>query len=138
MSHDGGQKRRGGKSRQSTKRRRSALHRDALPNVPLPRHRQPAINDRKRASCLAAAAPFADALEHHRAELRKSRLNLDEIVHLLKAGTDPASIRNIIETAVEECRVTYAKGKETFDDFKELFTMDDEASGPERTEPQTT
>ena len=109
MSHDGGQKRRGGKSRQSTKRRRSALHRDALPNVPLPRHRQPAINDRKRASCLAAAAPFADALEHHRAELRKSRLNLDEIVHLLNAGTDPASIRNIIESAVKECRVIFVR-----------------------------
>lgn len=132
MSHDGEQKRRGGKSRKSTKRRRGALHRDALPSVPLPRHRQPSANDRKRASRLIAAAEFADALEHHRAELRKSRLNLDEIVHLLKGGTDPASISNIIETAVEECRVICAKGRETFDDFKELFAKDAEASGPER------
>jgi len=131
MSHDGKQKRRGGKGRQSTKRR-GALHRDALPSVPLPRRRQPAINDSKRASCLAASPGFADALEHHHAELLKSRLKLDEIVHLLKAGTDPASIRNIIETAVEECRVTFAKGEETLDDLKELCTTAEESPGPKR------
>jgi hypothetical protein len=53
MSHDGNQKRRGGKSRAKYSGE-GALHREALPNVPLPRHRQPAINDRKRASRLAA------------------------------------------------------------------------------------
>ena len=59
-------------------------------------------------------------------------MNLDEIISLLNAGTDPASIRNIIETAVEECRVTVAKGKETLDDFKELFTTAEEGPRPKR------
>ena len=87
---------------------------------------------RRLEAYLAAAAKFADALEHDTAELRKSRLKLDEIVHLLKTGTDPASIMNIIESAVEECRVTFAKGRKTLGDFKEVFAMDDEAPGPER------
>ena len=47
MSDDGRQKRRGGKSRQRTKPRTSALLRDALPNVPLPRHRQPTLKTKK-------------------------------------------------------------------------------------------
>jgi hypothetical protein len=131
MSNDGKQKRRGSKRRQNTKRRTGALRRDALPNAPLPRHRQPTIND-KNGACYLTAAEFADALEHHHAELLKSRLNLDYIVHLLKAGTDSASIRNIIETAVEECRMTFAKGKETLDDFKELLTTAEDAPGPKR------
>ena len=126
MSHDGEQKRRGGKSRKSTKQRTGILHRNALPNVPLPRHgQQPTINGKKGASCLTVATEFADALKHHNAELRKSRLNLDHIVRLLDAGTDPASIRNVIETAVEEFRVTLARGKETLGDFKELFARDE-------------
>jgi hypothetical protein len=134
MSKDGKQKRRGGKSRESTERRRGTLRRDAL-LTPLPRHRQPTINDKKMASCLAAAAEFADALENDGAELRKSRFKLDEIVHLLNSGTDPARIMNIIESAVQECRVTFAEGRKTLGDFKEVFAMDDEASGPERCKP---
>ena len=47
MSDDGKQTRRGGKSRQRTKRRTTALLRDALPNTPLPRRRQPTINHEK-------------------------------------------------------------------------------------------
>ena len=96
MSKDRKQKRGGGKSRNRTARRRGALP------TPLP-HRRPAINDKQMAFCLSHSAELADALEHHRDELRKSRLKLDEIVHLLNAGTDPASIMNIIESAVEEC-----------------------------------
>jgi hypothetical protein len=84
------------------------------------------------ASCLAAAAEFADDLENKAAELRKSRLKLDEIVHLLNFGTDPASIMNIIESAVQECRVTFAGGGKTLGDFKEVFATDDETSWPER------
>jgi hypothetical protein len=131
MSKDGKQKRRGGKSRESTERRRGTLRRDALP-TPLPRHQQPTINDKKRASCLAAATDFADALEQHLAEVRKSRSNLDEIVRLLNTGTDPASIINIIESAIEDCRVSFAKGGKTLGDFKEVLATDDEAPGRER------
>jgi hypothetical protein len=130
MRHEGKQKRKGGKKRQRTKRRTSALHRDDLPNAPLPRHRQPAINNEMMVSRLAASPEFADALELQHAELRKSRLHLDEIVRLLKAGTDPASISNIIESAVEECRVTFVKGRETLG--KQFYTMAEEASGPKR------
>jgi len=132
MSHDGKQKRRGGKSGQGTKPRTSALLREARPNAPLSLLRQPGINDGKRASCMAAAAEFADALEHDRAELRKSGSKLEEIVHLLNTGTDPASIRNIIESAVDEFRLTLAKGKETLDGLKELFATAEVAPGPER------
>jgi len=130
MSKDGKQKRRGGKSRE-TEPRRGTLRREALP-TPLPRHRPPTINDKKMASRLAAAAEFAAALENDEAELRKSRLKLDEIVHLLNSGTDPASIMNIIESAAQECRVTFARGRKTLGDFKEVFTKDDEASGSGR------
>lgn len=84
------------------------------------------------AAYLAAAAKFTDAVEHDGAELRKSRLKLDEIVNLLRTGTEPASIMNIIESAVQECRATFAGGGKTLGDFKEVFAMDDETSGPER------
>ena len=131
MSKDGKQKRRGGKSRGSTEPRRGILRREALP-TPLPRHRPPTINDKKMASCLAAAAEFADALENDGAELRKSRFKLDEIVHLLNSGTDPASIMNIIESAVQECRVTFAEGRKTLGHLKELRTLAWEAFGLER------
>jgi hypothetical protein len=136
MSKDGKQKRRGGKNRESSGRRRRTLRREALP-TPLPRHRPPTINDKKIESCLAAAAEFVDALEHDRAELQKSGLKLDEIVHLLNSGTDPASIMNIIESAVQECRVTFAEGRKTLGDLKELKTMAREALGLSA-EPQST
>lgn len=132
MSHDGKQKRRGGKKRPRTKRRTSALRRDDLPGAPLPRHRQPAINNKTMVSRLAASPEFADALEHQRVELRKSRLKLDEIVQLLNSGTRPASIMNLIESAVQECRVTFAEGRETLEDWKEFYTMAEEAPGPKR------
>jgi len=131
MSKGGKQKRRGGKSRESTARRRGTTRRDAL-STPLPHRRQPTINDEKMAAYLAAAAEFTDALERQLAELRKSRSNLDEIVHLLKTGSDPASIMNIIESAVEECRGTFANGGKTLGEFKEVFAKDDEAPGSER------
>jgi hypothetical protein len=131
MSEDSKQKRRGGKSRESTGRRRGTLRREALP-TPMPRHPQQTTNDEKMAAYLAAAAKFTDALEHDGAKLRKSRLKLDEIVNLLKTGTEPASIMNIIESVVQECRVTFAEGGKTLDDFKEVFATDDEASGPDR------
>jgi hypothetical protein len=132
MSQDGKQKRRGGKKLQRTQRRTSAEHRDDLPNAPLPRHRQPAINNKMMVSRLAASPEFADALEQQHAELRKSRLKLDEIVHLLNSGTDPASIMNIIESAVQECRVNFAEGRKTLAAFKEVFATDGEAPGRER------
>ena len=131
MSKDGKRKGRGEKSRESTGRRRGILRHEGQP-TPLPRHRPPTTNDKKVASCLAAAAELAASLERDVAELQKSRLKLDEIVHLLSSGTDPASIMNIIESAVHECRVTFAEGRKTLGDFKEVFAMDDEASGPER------
>lgn len=116
MSDDGKQKRRGGKSRQRTKRRITALRRDALP-TPLPRRRQPSI-DKDVASHLAAAAEFADTLEHDGAELQKSRLKLDEIVQLLNSGTDPASIMNLIESALQDCRETFAEGRKNIRRFQ--------------------
>jgi hypothetical protein len=93
---DGGKHKRRGRKTNRTKRRTTAL----------PRHRQPTINHEKLEAYLAAAAKFVDALEHDGAELRKSRLKLDEIVHLLKTGTDPASIQDYIESAVEQTRAT--------------------------------
>jgi len=137
MSNDGKQTRRGGKSRQRTKRRASPLLRAALPNTPLPRHRQPTINHEKLEAYLAAVAKFTDALERDTAKLRKSRLKLDEIVHLLNSGTDPASVMNTIESAIQECRVTFAEGRKTVGDFNEAFATDDDGPGLSA-EPQTT
>ena len=128
---DGKRKRRGSKTRHRRKRRTSALRRDALPNLPLPHHRQPTINDEKMAAHLDAPK-LADALEHHGAELQKSRLKLDEIVHLLNSGTDPASIMNIIESTIQECRVIFAVGRKTLGDFREVPATDEEAPGSER------
>jgi len=122
MSYDGKQKRRGGKSRQRTKRRTS----------PLPRHRQPTINHEKMEAYLAAAAKLADDINRDRADLRKSGLNIEEIVQLLNTGTDPASILNQIESAVEQFRADVAKANEALDDLKELKTIAKEALGIER------
>lgn len=74
MSHDGKQKRRGGKSGNVQSGEEAPCTVRPCQTCPCPATGSPAINDRKRASCLAAAAEFADALEHHGAELRKSRL----------------------------------------------------------------
>ena len=134
MSDDGKQKRRGGKSRQRIKRRTTALLRDALP---MPRHRQPTIDHEKLDAYLAAAAKFVDDIHHDRAGLRKSGANLEEIVHLLKAGTDPASIQHQIESAVEQYRAALAKANESFDDLRELKTIAKEALGLSA-EPQST
>lgn len=130
MDNDGKQKLKGGKKRGTTKRRRGALHRDVLP-TPLPRHRQPTINHEKLEAYLAAVAKFTDALERDGAELRKSRLKLDEIVHLLKSGNEPSSVMDLIESAVQECRVTFADSRKTLGGFKEASATDDESAGPE-------
>ena len=132
MSDDGKRKRRGGKSRQRTKRPTTALLRDALPKTPLPRHRQPTINHEKLEAYLAAVEKFVDARNHDRAELRKSGANLEEIVRLLKSGTDPASIQHEIESAVEQFRADIAKANEALDDMKELKTISQGSSGLER------
>ena len=128
-----------GRQAETQGRKRSEKHsaakrlpgREALP-TPLPHHRPRTINDKKMASCLAAAAKFTDALKHDGAELRKSRLKLDEIVILFKTGAEPASIMNLIESAVQECRRDFAQGRKTLGDFEEVFATDDEASAPGR------
>jgi hypothetical protein len=129
MSYDGKRKRRGGKSRQRTKRRTTALLRDALPNTPLPRHRQPTINHEKLETYLAAVEKFVDDRNRDLADLRKSRANLEEIVRLLKTGTDPASIEHDIESAVVQIRAEGAKANGALDDMKELKTVAKEALG---------
>jgi hypothetical protein len=119
MSYDGKQKRRGGKSRQRTKGRTS----------PLPHHQQPTINHEKMEAYLAAAAKHVDDRKQDRSELRKSGANLEEIVQLLKSGTDPASIQHEIESAVEQFRADIAKANEALDDLMELKTIAKEALG---------
>jgi hypothetical protein len=136
MSDDGKQKRRGGKSRQRTKRRTTALLRDALLNTPLPRHRQPTINHEKMDAYLAAAEKHVDDRNHDRAELRKSGANIEEIVRLLKSGIDPASIQHEIESAVQQFRADIAKANEALDDLRALKTMAKEALGMSA-EPQS-
>ena len=137
MSDDGKQKRRGGKSRQRTKRRTTALLRDAPPKTPLPRHRQPTINHEKLEAYLAAVEKFVDNRNRDLAELRKSGANLEKIVQLLKTATDPASTEHDIESAVEKYRGALAKANESFDDLKELKTVAKETLGLSA-EPQTT
>jgi hypothetical protein len=136
MIDDGKRKRRGGKTSR-TKRRTTALVRDALPNRPLPRHRQPTINHEKMDAYLAAAAKFVDDRNRDLADLRKSGAKLEEIVRLLKTGTDPASIQHPIESAVEQLRADVAKAIGALDDMKELKTVAREALGLSA-EPQTT
>lgn len=77
---------------------------------------------------MAAAAKFVDALERDGAELRKSRLKLDEIVYLLKTGTDPASIQHDIESAIEQTRATL-RTSQSVGDLKKLKTIAREALG---------
>lgn len=137
MSDGGKRKRRGGKSRPRTKGRTSALLRNALPNTPLPRHRQPTINHEKLEAYLAAAAKLVDDINHERADLRKSGAKFEEIVHLLKTGINPASIQHDIESAVEQFRADVAKANESLDDLKKLKTIAKEALGLSA-EPQST
>ena len=129
MSDDGKRKRRGGKSRQRTKRRTSPLLRGALPKTPLPRHRQPTINHEKLEAYLAAVEKFVDDRNRDRAELRKSGANLEKIVQLLKTATDPASTQHDIDSAVEKYQGALAKANESFGDLKELKIIAKEALG---------
>jgi ATP phosphoribosyltransferase len=126
MSDDGKRKRRGGKTNR-TKRRTTAL----------PRHRQPTINHEKLEAYLAAVEKFVDARNRGLVALRKSRANLDEIVRLLKSGTDPASIQYDIERAVVQLRANVAKANAELDDRTELKTIAKEALGLSA-EPQST
>ena len=126
-----------GKSRQRTKRPTTALLRGALPKRPLPRRRQPTINHEKLDAYLAAVEKFVDNRNRDLADLRKSRAKLEEIVRLLKTGTDPAGIQHPIESAVEQLRAEVAKAKGALDDMKELKTVAKEALGLSA-EPQST
>jgi hypothetical protein len=154
MGDDRNQKRSGTESRQRTKRRTirftededarieklveathqspGALLRNALLNAPLPRYRRSTIKDQAMSSYLAAAAKFADALRVNLAELGKSGSNLNQVAFMLNAGTDPARIMNIIESAVEEHRAALAKLNETMTDALEIRTMAMDALGLER------
>lgn len=104
---------------------------------PCPATRQPTINQEKLDAYLAAAAKHVDDRNHDRADLRKSGANLEQIVQLLKSGTDPASIQHEIESAVEQFRADIAKANEALDDFRELKTKAKEALGLSA-EPQST
>ena len=129
MSDDDKRKPRGGKSRQQTKRRITSLLRDALPNTPLPRHRQPTINQEKLDAYLAAVAKFVEDRNRDLAELRKSGANLKKIVQLLKTAADPARTEHDIESAVEKYREAIAKANGTLDDMRELKTVGREVLG---------
>ena len=118
MIDDGNRKRKGSKTRHRTKRRTTALRRDALPNTHRLRHRQPTISHEKLDAYLAATAKFVGERNHDRAGLRKAGANLEEILHLLKTGTDPASVTNLIETAVKQYGVALAKANESLDELK--------------------
>ncbi len=72
---------------------------------------------------------LVDDINHERAGIRKSGANFEEIVHLLKTGTDPASIQHDIESAVEQFRADIAKANEALDDLRALKTIAKEALG---------
>jgi hypothetical protein len=118
MSDDGKRKRRGGKTSR-TKRRTTAL----------PRHRQPTINHEKLDAYLAAVEKFVDDRNRDLAHIWKCGANLEEIVRLLKSGTEPASIQHDIELAVVQLRANVAKANVELDDRKELKTIAKEALG---------
>ena len=131
MRKDGKQKHKDSKTRHRTTPKTSALRSDASPKVRSPRKRQPTKSDKKMAAYLAAAAKFEDTLKHDYAELRSSGSKFEKIVLMLNAGTDPASIMNLVESAVEQTRATL-RASQAVHDLEELKTKAKEALGLEQ------
>jgi hypothetical protein len=111
----------------------SAICLNMLLDAPLPRRqRQPTFNDKALTAYMAATAKVADAWRAAKAELGKQGSNLNQIAHMLNAGTDPSRISNIVRTAIEEFSALTAKlDRALDDDLKELRTMAMEVWGLE-------
>ena len=109
-----------------------ALLRNALFGVPVPRHRQPNIDDNALRLYLVATAKVSDALEADRAELGKSGSNLNQVAYMLNANTSPDRILNIIESTLHEHKAVLARHSQSLDDLGELRTMAMDVWGLER------
>ena len=111
----------------------SAICLNMLLDAPLPRRRrQPTVNDKALATYVAATAKVADEWRAARAEMGKQGSNLNQIAHMLNAGTDPGRISNIARTAIEEISALTATLDRALDgDLKELRTIATEVWGLE-------
>ena len=103
----------------------SAICLAMLLDAPLPRRRrQPTVNDKALAAYLAATAKVADTWKEKKAEMGKPGSNLNQVAYMLNAGTAPARITNIVESAVEEVRAVIANHDRALDeDLIELRTL---------------
>jgi len=101
-----------------------------LLDAPLPKRRQPKINDAAIGRFLAGVAKVADCWRPFLPELGKSGSNLNQIAYMLNANTAPSRIMNIVETTHDEHRAFVAKLNRALDqDLTELRTMAMEALG---------
>jgi len=109
----------------------SALGLNALLDIPLPRTRQPRVENKAMAQYLAANARACDAIKASLAEYGKANSNLNQIAHNLNAGRPPDRMMNLIETVVQEHRQAKELHEEALRDFFELRTLGMKAFGLE-------
>lgn len=100
-------------------------------DAPLPRHRNPAINDQALMRAIAAHAKLADALRELVAALGKPGSNLNQVAYMLNANTAPARIINITESAIADHVELVAECRRTLETVYELRTMTMDAWGLE-------
>jgi hypothetical protein len=111
----------------------SALCLAVLLDAPLPaRRRNPTVNQQAMTRYFGNTAKLSDALRDVLAELGKSGSNVNQIAYMLNAGTAPARIAGIIESAIQEHRTLVEACMAAVEDLKELRIMGMEALGRER------
>ena len=100
-------------------------------DAPLPRHRNPTINDQALMRAIAAHAKLADAIRELIAALGKPGSNLNQVAYMLNANTAPTRIINITESAIADHVELVAECRRTLETVFELRTMTMDAWGLE-------
>jgi len=103
-----------------------------LLDAPLPKRRNPAINNNALTHYLASTAKVADALHAQTAALGKPGSNLNQVAYMLNANTAPERIINITESAIREFSELMETYRQAAEDLKELRVMGMNALGLER------
>lgn len=103
-----------------------------LLDAPLPKRRNPAINNNAITHYLANTAKVADALTAQTKAMGKPGSNLNQVAYMLNANTAPERIINITESAIREFRELMETYRQAAEDLKELRVMGMNALGLER------
>lgn len=109
----------------------SALALHALLAMPLPRSRRPRADDGLMRIFFVELARARDALKPIDAGLGKSGSNLNQIAHILNADRPPATVMNILQSALQEHFDVLQELGQAIRDLQELRTAGMNAMGLE-------